>query len=364
MNRSNPKNICLFNSCKTWGGGEKWHFEIALKLKDKGYDVFMCTNKPSELYDRIKIEKINALQIRIGNLSFLNPIKLFRLYGLFKKLGIKTIILGLSSDVKCAGLAAKFAGVNEIIYRRGLASPIKNTWLNQVLFKKVITKVITNSNEVKRRFIESMPSIAETSKIHIIYNGIDLNKYLTLNGKNGFHKLNQKIVIGNSGRLIEEKGQKYLIELANNLRSFTDNFTIQVAGKGKLKTSLETYAKKMKVEGVIKFLDFVEDTNEFYKGIDIFVFPSVSEGFSNAILEAMIYGKPVVAFNISSMPEIVDHGITGYLVEYDNIQELTEKVKRLMDNPEIRYEMGKAAKQKIALQFDLNKNLYQLESII
>jgi glycosyltransferase involved in cell wall biosynthesis len=364
MNRSNPKHICLFNSCRTWGGGEKWHYEIALKLRDKGYNVFVCTNKPSELFDRFQHDNINTLQLRIGNLTFLNPFKVFRLYSLFKKYQIQTIILGLSSDVKCAGLAAKLAGVNEIIYRRGLASPIKNTWLNQILFKKVVTKVITNSNEVKKRFIESIPSIAETSKIHIIYNGIDLNKYIAQNGKNGFHKLNQKIVIGNSGRLIEEKGQKYLIELANNLRLFTSDFTIQVAGKGKLKSSLEAYAKKMKVEDVIKFLDFVEDTNEFYKGIDIFVFPSISEGFSNAILEAMIYGKPVVAFNVSSMPEIIENGVTGYLVEFDNMNDLTQKVKLLMDNPEIRFEMGKAAKQKIATQFDLNKNIFQLESII
>jgi glycosyltransferase involved in cell wall biosynthesis len=358
------KNICFFNSCKKWGGGEKWHFEIALKLQEKGYQVTVFTNKPSELYDRLQNKDIKTYQIRTGNLTFINPYKIIRLYLLFKKNHIQTIILGLSSDVKCAGIAAKLAGVNEIIYRRGLANPIKNTWVNQFLYKRIITKVITNSNEVKKRLLESIPSFAETSKIHIIYNGIDLNKHLALNGKNGFHKLNQKIVIGNSGRLIEEKGQKYLIELANNLRLYTNDFIIQVAGKGKLRKALESYAKKMKVEDVIKFLDFVEDTNEFYKGIDIFVFPSVSEGFSNAILEAMIFGKPVVAFNVSSMPEIIDHGITGYLVEFDNITELTDKVKTLIEHPEIRFEMGKAAKQKIAKQFDLDKNLYLLESII
>ena len=65
-----------------------------------------------------------------------------------------------------------------------------------------------------------------------------------------------------------------------------------------------------------------------------------------------------------AMPEIIENGITGYLVEFDNMTDLTERVKLLMDNPEIRYEMGKAAKQKIATQFDLNKNIYQLESII
>jgi glycosyltransferase involved in cell wall biosynthesis len=358
------KNICLFNSCKKWGGGEKWHFETALKLKEKGYHIIVCTNKPSELYNRLQKKKITIYQIRTGNLTFINLYKVIQLYLLFKKNNIQTIVLGLSSDVKCAGIAAKLAGVTEIIYRRGLANPIKNTWLNQFLFHKIVTKVITNSHEVKKRFLESIPSIAESSKIHIIYNGIDMNTIIATENKNGFHKLNQKIVIGNSGRLIEEKGQKYLIELANNLRFYTNNFIIKVAGKGKLRKALESYAKKMKVEDVIKFLDFVEDTDEFYKEIDIFVFPSVSEGFSNAILEAMIYEKPVVAFNISSMPEIIDNGITGYLVEFDNISELTERVMTLIEHPEIRFKMGKAAKQKVLVNFNINNTILQLESIL
>ena len=364
MNNSSPKHICLFNSCKTWGGGEKWYMDVAINLKSRGYDIFLCTNNPSELYNKIALSNISVFPITIRNLSFLNPIKILKLIFLFRNLKIETIILGLSSDVKCAGIAARLAGVKEIIYRRGLASPIKNTWLNQFLFKYVVTKVITNSNEVKKRFLEKNPNLISTSKIHTIYNGIDINLYERHMGKNGFHKLESCIILGNSGRLIEEKGQKYLIELAQKLMQYSSNFTIQIAGKGKLRQTLQAYAKKLGVEKFIEFLDFIDDTDTFYRKIDIFVFPSLSEGFSNALLEAMAAGKPVVAFDVSSMPEIIENGITGYLVPFGDIEAMSYKVIYLMEHPEIGYKMGSIAKQKVTTQFDLNKNLYQLEAIL
>jgi glycosyltransferase involved in cell wall biosynthesis len=364
MKNSLNKNICLFNSCKTWGGGEKWHYEIALKLTEKGYQVFLCTNNPSELYSKIIETSIPSKAITIGNLSFLNPLKIFRLVYYFRTNRINTVILGLSSDVKCAGIAAKLAGVKEIIYRRGLALPIKNTWLNKFLFKYIVTKVLTNSNEVKKKILEKNPELIPHYKIHTIYNGIDVSFMNRINGHNGFHKLDNITIIGNSGRLIEEKGQKYLIDLAKELKQYNKSFTIQIAGKGKLHDQLVSYALKSKVEEHIQFLEFLDNTYNFYRSIDIFAFPSITEGFSNSILEAMAFGKPVVAFKISSMPEIIEDGVTGYLVEFGDIADMAQKVKYLIENPEKRFEMGKAAKQKVLDHFNLDRNLHQLESIL
>lgn len=358
MNKT--KNICLFNSSITWGGGEKWYQEISIRLSENNYHIIVCTNKPSRLYERLKETTIPVIQVRVHNLSFLDPLKIFTLYRIFKKNQIDTIILGLSQDLKAAGLAAKLAGVTQIIYRRGLAKPIKNSFINRFYFKNIVSKVITNSEEVKRSLLLRNHSLMKMSDIHVIYNGID-NTNVT--SKNGKHVLGSRIVIGNVGRLIEEKGQKYLIDMATYLKKHQIDFVIRIAGIGKLRHQLENYAKKLKVENSIIFLEFLHDTSNFYEEIDIFVFPSISEGFSNALLEAMAHGKPVIAFNISSMPEMVDDGVTGFLTHFDDVPELAEKVIQLAKDPALRKEMGEHARKKISSKFDFYKNLQLLEEL-
>jgi glycosyltransferase involved in cell wall biosynthesis len=357
---NNTKNICLFNSSKTWGGGEKWYQEIGIKLSENKYQFIVCANKSSELYDRLKKMSIKVLPVLVCNLSFINPLKIISLYRIFKKYQIDIIILGLSQDLKSAGLAAKLAGVRQIIYRRGLDKPIKNTFINRFYFKNVISKVIANSEAVKRSLLVRNDSLMRVSDIHVIFNGIN-----TTNGsfRKGTNQPGSSIIIGNAGRLIEEKGQNYLIELAASLKQHQIDFIIRIAGIGKMRLHLESYAKRLKVENSIDFLEFQCDTGSFYEEIDIFVFPSKSEGCSNALLEAMAHGKPVVAFNISSMPEMVDDGVTGFLVPFDDMQSLVEKTALLIKSKTLRKEMGEQACKKISAKFDFNKNLKLLEEL-
>jgi glycosyltransferase involved in cell wall biosynthesis len=356
------KNICLFNSCKNWGGGEKWHFEIAKLLKEKGYNVLLFTNIKSDLYEKVVHSTIPVYAIKISNLSFLNPFKILKIKQILKKHEIQTIILGLPSDVKIAGISAKLAGIHKIIYRRGTALPIKNTWLNKFIFKYIITDIITNSLEIQKKILERNPLLFPINNIHIIYNSIQINGFEPKPPT--FLTNPRQFIIGNMGRLVEQKGQKYLIELASILKDRGLNFKLLIAGKGKLKNQLHKLAEEYNVTQNIEFLDFVEDIEQFYKSIDIYVLTSIHEGSANTLIEAMYYAKPIITFNISSMPELVDHGVTGYLVKFGDITDLSEKVLFLANNPKLIFDMGLAAKQKVSENFNINNTLLQLESIL
>jgi len=357
MNKSGT--ICLFNSSITWGGGEKWIQETGLTLSDTKYEIVVCANSFSELFNNLKNTCLQIVPVQIVNLSYLNPLKIIALYRIFKKCEVEIIVLGLSQDLKAAGLAAKLAGVRQIIYRRGLANPIKNNLVNRFYFKRIVTKVIANSEEVKRSLLVKSSFHINSSDIHVIYNGINLAEISTNNKQiNG-----SPVIIGNVGRLIESKGQKYLIELAAYLKQNQFDFQIRIVGIGKMRHQLEDYAKKLKVEDSIIFVEFLYDTSNFYKEIDIFVFPSSSEGCSNALLEAMAAARPVVAFNISSMPEMVDDGVTGFLVPYRDLKSLAQKVTLLINSVSLRNEMGEQARLKISTKFDFYKNLKLLEEL-
>ena len=362
MITAETKNICLFNSCKTWCGGEKWHHDIALKFFEKKYKVIVCTNLNSELYHRLT-NIIPVFQIKIRNLSFLDPLKILQAYLIFKKYKIDTVIFGLPSDVKAAGIAAKLAGIRKIIYRRGTALPVKNSLLNRFIFKYIVTDVITNSIEIKKKFLERNPKMFPINNIHVIYNGIEVNG----NGYQPQTKLNghsKQVILGNAGRLVEQKGQKYLIELASILNKQHIDFKILIAGKGILKDALISHARKLNVDDKIEFLDFMYDMSSFFKTIDIFLLPSLHEGSANIVLEAMYYAKPVVAFNVSSMPEMIENNKTGYLVEFNNINDYADRVIYLIQNALFRKEMGENARNRVLSNFDINKNIKHLEEII
>ena len=360
----NRRRVCFFNSSKTWGGGEKWHYDIASRLSVKGHDVVVVTNRHSELFTRLKKEKIKCYRIRISNLSFLNLIKLFQIYRILRKNRIQTIILNLSSDLKIAGIAAKLAHVEKIIYRRGSAIPIKNTFYNRLLFRHVITGVIANSEATKKTILKHNPNLIEENRITVIYNGIDIGKFDANVAASLFHRKEGEIVLGTAGRLVRQKNQKYLISVAKILKNNKIPFKLLIAGEGELKDKLKKYAMTSGVGQNILFLGFVENIRDFFKSIDIFLLSSLWEGFGYVLIEAMASKKPVISLNLSNEAEIVKDHQTGYLIDENNIEGFAEKIELLARNRDLRKELGERGRKRVNEVFTIQNTLKRVEEVI
>lgn len=357
--------ICFMNSNMVWGGGEKWHYETACHFRDLGFAVMVITNKKSELHNKLEDQKgILLKSAQISNISFLNPFKIFHLRNLLKKQDISTVFLGLSTDVKLGGLAAKFAGVRNIIYRRGAAVPVKNSFLNRFLFRSVLTGIITNSREIRNKIFQKNPRIMDERNVHIIYNGIDPQKWSKPETFTRKDKSSQSLILGNAGRLVEQKGQDYLIRIAKQLKEKHVDFMLYIAGSGKLEKSLKHECIKNNLEKEIVFLDFVENMQDFLAGLDIYLSTSLHEGSSHVIIEAMAVGKPVIAFDVSSMPELIDNNATGYLIPFADTQLFAEKIVYLKNNKIELDNFGANARKQVERKFDFNKNMSQIIELI
>jgi glycosyltransferase involved in cell wall biosynthesis len=356
--------ICFFNSLISWGGGEKWHYDISTRLEALGYKVLVVSGRNSELYNRLKQTPVPSRQVNISNLSFLNPLKIIELKRIFKREKVKTLILNLSTDLKAAGLAARLAGVENVIYRRGSAIPIRNTILNRFIFKYLVTDIIANSEETKRTILLNNPNLFDENKIRIIYNGIDLEEHQKAKSKLLYQRADGEIVLGNAGRLTEEKGHIYLLELARILKEKKIKFKMLIAGTGKLMYRLHKIVRSYKIEKEVKFLGFVKNIKSFNQSIDIFLLTSLWEGFGYVIVEAMAEEKPVIAFDIRSSAEIIDQGKTGFLVEKGNVEDLAEKVNILAKNEKLRKTFGKNGRRKVEKVFTLNQALKKVEELL
>ncbi|HKL37471.1 MAG TPA: glycosyltransferase [Bacteroidales bacterium] len=365
MNQSRNTRICLFNSSKIWGGGEKWHYETARKLSERGFDPIVFSHPQGMLYQKSAEAGIRVIPVTIRNLSFLNPLKILLIWFRIRREKTDTMIAGLPCDMKVAAAAARLAGVKKIMYRRGTALPLKNNLINRILYKHLTDAIIVNSREIKNILVERNARFINEDKIHLIYNEVDLQHPLT---KSQTKKLsvrsNGEVILGNIGRLVEQKGQKYLIELAHNLKKQNLPFRILIAGSGKLKESLKSYARRLEVEEEVVFMDFIDDIHAFIHEIDIFVFPSLHEGSSHTLLEVMAARKPVVAFNISSIPEIIEHNKNGLLVETGNSKELFQQVHQLIRRKDLQSTFGDLGREKVEKQFNSDQGINKLIGLL
>ena len=351
--------LCFFNSTKTWGGGEKWHLEVAGAMHQMGHSVILVTNSKSQLHSRAAENGIPLYQISVGNISFLNPWKILKTFFFFRKFQVDTVVMNLPADLKLAGIAAKLAGVKRIIYRRGSAIPIKSSFLNRFLFGKVVTEIIANSEETKLTILQNNPDLFDIRKIHVLYNGIDLVEYDNRPFDLLYQRQGSEVIIGNAGRLVYQKGQDMLLEAAAMLDARGVNFKLLIAGDGKLRQELEQQAIRLNIAHRVLFLGFVDNIKSFMESIDIFVLPSRWEGFGYVLAEAMASRKPIVAFNVSSNPELVEDGVSGILVDM-NETSLFRGISELANCSELAQNMGENGIARVKNKFSFTENVKKI----
>jgi len=359
------KSICFFNSNKAWGGGERWVADNARTAVEHGYDVNVVTNAHSALADRL--ERLGTVAIHrqaISNLSFLNPLAVSALVGFFKKTRPQGVILSLPNDLKVGGMAAKLAGVPTIIYRRGIALPVRDSALNRYYFKSVMTAFMCNSEETKRLALEANPGLMEESRIVVNYNGVDVPSPDAGSSAPMLPKKEGTVVLGNAGRLTRQKGQGMLLESFAKLRQRGHNVRLVIAGIGELETELKARAQVLGIAEDVTFVGFVESMPAFYNSIDILAHSALWEGFGYVIAEAMAHKKPVVAFDTSSNPELIDHGVTGLLARAEDVADFTDQLETMIKAPGSMGAMGAAGYARVERMFSTEKAFRRLVSML
>ena len=324
------RTICFCNSNIPWGGGEKWHLEAALALAARGWRVLFLCHPQGELRKRLQgADGIRTIPLPLGRFSFLNPLTRARLASLFRREGVDTLIMNLPADLKAAGPAARAAGVRQIVYRRGSALPVRNSLLNRWLYGRVITRLIVNSEATRRQVLINNPALIASERISVLPNGLDVAAFdaaLQAAGQSGgpLARLNvaappladtgkdasrarggRPFLFGNAGRLNRQKGQHLLLHLCRRLLDAGLDCAVIIAGAGEREAELKALADRLNLGHRAVFPGFMEELAPFWTSIDLFVLTSLWEGFGTVLIEAMLARRPVFAFAVSNIPELV-----------------------------------------------------------
>ena len=163
------------------------------------------------------------------------------------------------------------------------------------------------------------------------------------------HTGEKKNVILNVGRLVHKKGQKYLVDAFSKLKN--KNWRLVFVGDGPLKKDLVQQVHELGLTDRVEFRGFEKDVATWYKSSKVFAFPSILEGFPNALAEAMSYGMACVSFDCKTGPrDIINDGVNGYLVEEGNVEVLVSRLDELMGDDSLIHQFSEKA-------FGINKRL-------
>ena len=169
------------------------------------------------------------------------------------------------------------------------------------------------------------------------------------------------ISLGYIGRLVEGKGLEDLFEAIAILKSHNLNFDCLIFGTGPLEEKLKKMAGDLNIAEKIEWRGFAPYTKvpEALSQIDIFVYPSWHEGFGRSIMEALAMEKAVVATNVGGIPDLINDGENGFLVEPHNPEALAQKIKELIENKKLRERFGKAGREWVSNNFEWNQGIKQ-----
>jgi glycosyltransferase involved in cell wall biosynthesis len=220
-------------------------------------------------------------------------------------------------------------------------------------FYDLIDVIITPSAFAREKLVESG---FDPGRVSVVHNFIDAGSYVPIYGGEGVIFF---------GRLVVEKGLDVLIRASAEVR----DVSILLAGEGPEEARLHLLAEELGVKsdgGNVEFLGYVDRSrlHEIAGKTAGVVMPSIwFENFPYAVLEAFALGKPVVASRIGGMPEMVEEGKTGLLVEPGDPGSLAAAIRRIADNPDEAAEMGRSARQMVEARFDTDTHYDRIMEI-
>ena len=352
------KKILLLVPRMNIGGAESYVALVARSLKSLGYNVFIASAG-------------GALAVELqkeGIKHFFLPIRLSKFISglLLKRIVEKYNIDLIHANSEAAGIVAvktrnKYKLDIPIVYTAHGVLPAKvKDIINQV------DKIIAVSNFSREAAIKEGFS---ANKIEVVYNGVDIDKFKPHEEKRNLLRKKYNIpqdaftmIIVSRIKNLRNKGHQHLLNVLSEYE-VSKYWHLVVIGKGKGLGSLKQKVKEHNLQDRVHLLGHKTDVENYEDMADVVVLPSYFETFGLVLAEGMAMEKPAVAFKVGGVPEVIEDNKTGFVVDYDNDDELVEKLAILAKNPDLCKQMGIQARKKVAKDFANGIMIKKLEEI-
>lgn len=309
------------------------------------YSITVCSFRASDPGGKF-LEK-HGITVHYLGLGKYSPKNIDAICKLIEENKIDLVHLHGYSAANFGRIASRKKGISNIVHEHAVLKIRPHQYIVDFLLRKHTNLAVTVSHAVKTFVIRgrSIPP----SKIHVIGNGIKLEAFkkrgLPENEKfrSGLDIPENRRIVGTVTRLSSEKGTAIFIKaMPKIIAAFPDVFFL-VVGDGPLRTQLKHLSEDLNLSKHLKFLGFRSDILALLSIFDIHVLPSLSEGFSLSLVEAMAVGNAIVATRVGGMREILEDEKTGLFIPPNNTEALSEKVSFLLKNPREALKLSESA---------------------
>lgn len=363
------KNILFIHSSSELYGSDRSLLNIIKNLDKTKYKPYVILPCEGPLVDEMKkisevsVEIFEIAVLRRKNLSIRGGLEYFKQYRKSIKY-VKKFIREHSIEIVDTNTAVVFPGA--IAAKR---MKVKNVWhIREIIKSNLENKVISF---IMNRYADVIIANSKATgkalnvnqdKVRVVYNAVEETIEQTIAPHDG-------MVVGMAGRINRWKGQKLFVDAAKIVHDKYPNVVFQIAGdtyvgEDYIKQELKEYISENELEDTVLLLGQVNNMSKFYSGLDVFVLPSIQpEPFGLVVIEAMEYSIPVIATNHGGPTEIINDGIDGYLVDYNDASEMAGRICELVKDSDKCREMGRKAQEKKRELFSVASMVKSIEKI-
>lgn len=344
----NRKKIAItYSGSRNRGGIDKYLVNLFKYFDRSKIDLTLLSLGSWEIVR--EIEKQGG-QIKIFSKTRFNPITVLKIASFLRKENFNLIVSGGLVADSYSRAASLFSGVPHLSV---VHSEFKNDYPNLVvrlIYSLLIfisrwktKKYIAVSEYIKKNLIKSG---INGNKITVLYNGVEFNDV-----KERDYSSNKRVIIGSIGRLHKVKGYENLIKAASKIKN--RDWQLKILGEGNERNKLKSLINGFNLSKEVELCGQTDNPPKFLSELNIYIQPSLSEGFGLTVVEAMGAGLPVIVTPVGSLPEIVKHNITGIIAEGTDLGSLAEAINKLVGNPQKVQELGKAASKNVRARFNI-----------
>jgi len=336
------------------GGAELFCMRLTRALRDAGHRVILLTKR-----DALLRKELEALDVELHAWRTFGKGDLFtmaRLGCLVQREGVDVIVTHLTTASFVGSIVGKVMGVP--VVARVPATDSKS-------FYQFADVLVAVSRDVKEHLIQE--GVSE-DRVHVLYNGINLNGYA---GKLSSAEAKQRLGLSPAARTVgvvaslsRRKGHRFLLAALTRVVSQIGEVHLLFVGEGGQEQNLRHMAGDLGISHLVHFLGFRHDIPDLLAAMDVFCLPSLKEGLSNAVMEAMAMERPVVATNVAGMREIIIHGETGLLVPPADAPALAEALITLFQHPEKAEIFARRGRAFLGENFDQQRCLRRWEQFL
>ena len=348
-----PMSVMHLTSSGGWGGREMYPRTLAAVQREHGHQTMVVAKKYTPLSRSLAESDIRHSILRIG--PYLDPPAAWSLSRVIREFGPDVIHVHLSRDLALVRMALAFCGLRPavILHKHIASAGNKRDFLHRYLYGGV-DKVLAVSEFVRRSLLASCP--LEPGDVEVLFNGVDTRDFISAAelGPQERKRIraelgadDSSVLVGVIGRLDPRKGQQWLIRAAAVLAGSGRELRYALIGASEqgCRAELEALVGELELGDVIKFTGHRTDSRRLYASLDVLVVPSFEEAFGLVAVEGMLSRLPVVASNSGALPEFVESGVNGLLVELNDDRGLAGAIGRLADEPQLRASLGERSRQ-------------------